>query len=267
MATSIVSPSSGSVPGMSQIDQAFGSIYGMFGNQNNPSGGGSGNFGVAPLTNPDNSLTGLWYNLANMAGNVAPTQLQAGGNLINTGTGITQGGLDMSGAGFGTTETALNTLQPSIDFYNQLLAGDPTAMTQALAPTANLLSKVTSGAEGGASGGDPAGGYRAATMAGLPQAQAAQIGDAALNLQPQAAQALASLGNEQAGIGATQGQIGQGVAGTGLGTAGVGTTLTGQGGQNLQQLISAVLNKMGINYQFGGPQTFNTIASGLNQLV
>lgn len=272
MATSIVNPSSGSVPGMNQIDNAFSSIYSMFGSNQgsgggNLSGGGSGNFGIKPLTNPDNSLTGLWYNLANLAGGVAGSELQAGGNLVSTGTGITQGGLDMSGTGFGTTETALNTLQPSVEFYNKLLAGDPTAMTQALAPTANALATVESGALGGASGGMPAGGYRAATMAGLPQTEAAQIGNAALNLQPQAAQALASLANEQSGIGATQAQIGQGVAGTGLGTSGVGTTLTGQGGQNLQALISAVLNKMGINYQYGGPQTFQTIASGLNQLV
>lgn len=269
MATSIVSPSS-SVPGMNQIDNAFSSIYSMFGNNSGSgtlSGGGSGNFGITPLSGPDNSLTGLWYNLANLAGPTAASELQTGGNLVNTGMGVTSGGLDMSGTGFGTTQTALQTMQPSIDFYNAILSGDPTAMTAALSPTASALSTVESGALGTASGGMPAGGYRAATMAGLPQAEAAQVGNAALQLQPAAAAALGQLGNEQAGIGATQAGIGQGVSGTGLGVSGVGTTLTGQGNTELQNLIAAVLNKMGINYQYGGPQTFATIAGGLNSLI
>jgi hypothetical protein len=86
----------------------------------------------------------------------------------------------------------------------------------------------------------PAGGYRAATLAGLPQAQAAQVGNAALQLQPAAAQALASLGGEQA-------SIGQGMAGVGTQIGGLGTTLTGQGLQSLQNLVADLLNKQRIN--------------------
>ena len=88
MATSIVNPGQTSIPGMDSIDQAFGKIYNMFGgssssgatsgNQTNLfgtpiSGGGSGTGGYTPLTGPENSLTGAWYNLANIAGAAAPT--------------------------------------------------------------------------------------------------------------------------------------------------------------------------------------------------
>lgn len=267
---------------MNQIDQAFSSIYNMFGGAGssgahgqggnlfgaNLSGSGSGsNFGVTQLTNPDNSTTGLWYSLANLMGQAGPSLVEQGGNLVQTGTGVTGGGLQMQGGGYGTTQTALGTLQPTIDFYNKLLSGDPATMTAALAPTANTLSNVYAGAVNQAGAGMPAGGYRAATLAGLPEAQAAQVGNAALGLQPTAAQGLASAANEQAGIGATQAGIGTGVSATGQGISQTGTALTGQGLQSIQNLIADVINKMGINYQYGGAQTFATIAGGLNQLI
>lgn len=262
MATTIVNPSGGSVPGMDQIDQSFGRIYNMFGNlgQSNTSTGGFGPSGISPqpVSGSDNSLTAFWRGLSNLAGASAPSFLQSGGNLLGTGMGVTQGGVDMSGTGFGTTQTGLQTLQPSIDFYNQLLQGNPQAVAQALAPTAANISAITSGATNQANQGMPAGGYRASTLAGLPYAQAAQVGNAALALQPQAAQALGQLGQAQAGIGAEQAQIGQGVAQTGLGVGQLGTVLTGQGLQTLQNTIADVLSKMGINIQ-GGTMT-NVIA-------
>lgn len=271
------------VPGMSQVDQAFSSIYNMFGGAGGSGAGGiatgnlfgapltglgsGSNFGLPQLNNPDNSTTGLWYGLANLAGQVGPAMTQEGGNLVNTGMGVTSGGLDMQGAGFGTTQAGLNTLQPAINFYQQLLSGNPAATTAALAPTANTLSNVYSGAVNQAGAGMPAGGYRAATLAGLPQAQAAQVGNAAVGLQNTAAQGLGQLGGEVAGIGGTQAGIGTGVSATGANIAQTGTTLTAQGLQTTQNLIADVLNKMGINYQYGGAQTFQTIATGLNQLV
>lgn len=268
MATTIVSPGQGGgVPGMDQIDQAFGKIYNMFGNLggSNTSTGGFGPSGISPqpVSGSDNSLTAFWRGLSNLAGSAGANFLGAGGQMLGTGMGVTQGGLDMSGTGFGTTQTGLNTLQPSIDFYNKILSGDPTATASALAPTAANISAITSGATNQASQGMPGGGYRAATLAGLPYAQAAQVGNAALALQPAAAQALGQLGGEQAQIGAEQAQIGQGVSQTGLGIGQLGTVLTGQGLQALQNTIADVLSKMGINIQGGTASLFSQVVGSL----
>lgn len=281
MATTIVNPSGGF--NTDQIDQAFSKMYGMFGNAGSSTqtggtnifggtGGGTsgyssgpGNFGVnpQPVSGSDNSLTAIWRGLSNLAGTTGAGLTQAGGNLISGSLPIIQSGTDMSGTGFGTTQTGLNTLQPSIDFYSKLLAGNPQATAQALAPTAANISSIYSGALNNATMGTPAGGYRAATIAGLPQAEAAQVGNAALQLQPAAAAALGQLGGEQAQIGAEQAGIGQGVAQTGLGVGQLGTVLTGQGLQTLQNTIADVLNKMGINIQGGTAATFSQIVGSL----
>jgi len=267
LATTIVSPSGGSVPGMDQIDHAFGRIYNMFGNLggSNYSTGGFGPGGVSPqpVSGSDNSLTAFWRGLSNLAGTSVPSFLEAGGNLLGTGMGVTQGGLGMTGTGFGTTQRGLETLQPSIDFYQKLLSGDPTAATAALAPTAANIANITAGATNQAGQGMPGGGYRAATLAGLPFAQAAQVGNAALQLQPAAAQALGQLGGEQAQIGAEQAGIGQGVSATGLGVGQLGTVLTGQGLQTLQNTIADILSKMGINIQGGTANLFSQVVGSL----
>jgi hypothetical protein len=160
----------------------------------------------------------------------------------------------------GITQGGLQTLAAPTAFYQQLLSGNPQAVTQALAPTASNLSQIYSGATTQANQGMPGGGYRASTLAGLPFAQAQQVGNAALGLQPAAAQALTGIGGEVA-------QIGQGVSGIGLGVGGMGTTLTAQGLQSLQNTIADVLSKMGINIQGGTTNMFATFAQGLNALI
>src|SRR5215472_11401297 len=248
MGTSIVPPRGGPTgPAggyFDQIDQAFGRAYGMLGNAGQ--GGGFGPGGVSPQPIEGDSLTQFWRGLSNLAGTSVPGFLQAGGNLLGTGTGVTQGGLGLSGVGFGTTQEALKTLQPSIDYYNKLLSGDPAAMTQALSPEADLIAKNTAMAADLTSRGGAQGGLTASTQANLPYAQAAQIGNAALALRPGAAQGLERTSAAQAGIGAEQAGIGQGVSQTGLGLGQLGTVLTGQGLQTLQNTIADVLSKMGI---------------------
>ena len=220
-------------PGLDQINNAFGSIYSMFGNPSSGSsltGGGSGMFGMSPqpISGADNSLTAAQRTASNALGQMAPSAFSMGTGLLGTGTGVAQGGLDVMGTG-------LNTLQPSIDFYSKLLSGDPTATTQALAPTAANIAAITAGAANRASEGMPGGGYRASTLAGLPFAQASQVGSAALQLQPAAAAALGQLGGEQA-------QIGAGMAGVGTTLGGLGTTLTGQGVSGLASLVAIGLD-------------------------
>jgi hypothetical protein len=239
----------------------------LFGSNLTGAGGGAGTFGVSTPSSSNPNNVALYAQLAGLGGQAAPAMLTEGGNLVDTGVGATEGGIGMSGAGFGTTEAGLATLQPAIDYYSKLLSGDPATTTAALAPTAANISTITSGAENQAGQGMPAGGYRAATMAGLPQAQAAQVGNAALGLQPAAAQALAGLGGEVANIGGTQGQIGQGVAQAGSNISQTGTTLSSQALQAIQNYIQDALQKVGLNYQFGGPQTFDTIMQGIGQVA
>ena len=252
-ATTIVNPAGTSFHGMDQIDSAFGKIFNMFGNLggSNTSTGGFGPAGISPqpISGADNSLTANWRGLANLAGEAAPGFIGAGGNLLGTGMGVTQGGLDITGQG-------MQTMQPSIDFYQALLSGDPAAMTRALAPTAANLSAMTSGALNQGSQGMPMGGARAGFMTGLPFAQLSQLGTAAEQLQPAAAQALGQLGGEQA-------QIGQGVSQTGLGVGQLGTVLTGQGLQTLQNTIADILSKMGINIQGGTANLFSQVVGSL----
>lgn len=278
MATTIVNPS-GSNP-MGQIDNAFSSVYSMFGSPSKGGvGGGTGPFGITPqpVSGSDNSLTAFFRGLSNLLGAGSTSALNAGGNLLGTGTGVAQGGLDIAGTGLpvintgvGTMGTGLETLQPSIDFYNKILSGDPRATTEALAPTAANIAAITSGATTNASQGLPAGGYRASTLAGLPFAQAAQVGNAALALQPAAAQALEQLGGEQAQIGQEQvgagtaaGNLGLGISQTGLGLGQLGQGLTAQGFQALESAVQDMLSKMGINIQGGTANLFSTVVGSL----
>lgn len=267
MATTVVNPSAGSFPGMDQIDQSFSKIYQMFGST---SGGGTGQGGLQPqpVSGGNDDLTKALRAGSNLLGSTGVNLIGAGGPTLGTGMGVAQGGVDISGTGLQTTQTGLQTLQPSIDFYTKILSGDPRATTQALAPTASNIAQITAGATNAASQGMPGGGYRAATLAGLPFAQAQQVGNAALALQPQAATALGQLGQAQAQIGGEQAQIGQGIAGTGLSIGQLGTVLTGQGLQAIQNMVADYLQKMNINQQAPtAAQTFATITQGLANLI
>jgi hypothetical protein len=169
----------------------------------------------------DNDLTRFLRSITNLTAGYGP--------------GFVQAGQQTTGAGLGTMQAGLGTLQLPTDFYTKLLSGDPSTVTAALAPTAANIAQITSGAVDQASRGLPAGGYRAATLAGLPFAQASQVGNAALGLQQTAAQGLASIGQEQGQIGQAIGQL--------------GTELTKEGLTTLQNAIDSLLRKAGINVQ------------------
>jgi len=218
------------------------------------SGGfGSGNAGVAPLPGSGDPLTTFFRSLSNLTGTT-------GANLTGAGGQTTAAGLGTAGQGLGVQGSALNTLQPSIDFYTKILSGDPTAMEQALAPTATTVENLFQSAQSTAGMQLPQGGYRSTVLAGLPQAAASKVGDAALSLQPNAAAALTGAASTEAGIG-------QGISNTGLGVAGVGSTQTSQGLQALMSTIQAALAKMGINIQGGFANQFGQIAQGIGALV
>jgi len=239
---------------MDTVSGAFKGVYDMFGGNlggANTASGGTGPFGVTPqpVSGSDNSLTAFWRGLSNLAGTAAPQFLQMGGSLIGQGTGVAQGGLEVTGQG-------LEDIQPAVDFYSKILSGDPSATTAALAPTAANLSAIYSGATDQAMHGMPAGGFRANMLAGLPYQQAAQIGNAAVGLQPLAAQNVEKAGVDIAGIG-------QGISGTGVKLGELGTTLTGQGLTSLQATIEDMLRKMGINIEGGTANLFSKVVSSL----
>ena len=260
MATTIVSPGQGGAGGgfgfnPSAIDSAFSNIYNMFGGSLGPgnynaSTGGFGPGGVSPqpISGSDNSLTAFWRGLSNLAGTAAPSMLQAGGNLIGTGMGINQTGLDVTGAG-------LQTMGPAANFNAQLLAGNPQAMPAGLAPAAQVGAQNVAQIQNTAGQGIR-GGQTAQTVANEPFTLAGQLQTGAEQLQAGAAQNLAGIGEAVAGIG-------QGVSQTGLQTGQLGTVLTGQGFQALQNTIADVLSKLGSIFQGGTAMLFSYIVGSL----
>lgn len=94
----------------------------------------------------------------------------------------------------GTFNAGQNDIGAATNYWNAILSGNPQALTAATAPTANMLSTLFSGATNNASTGLPQGGYRSTMMAQLPFAQASQVGNYLLGLQPQAAQQLTGIG-------------------------------------------------------------------------
>lgn len=270
MATSIVSPSGINTQA---IDQAFGNIYNMFGNSG--SGGGSSTtpnlFGTnitTPSTmsvnNPNN--TGMYSQATSAMGTGGTALMGEGGNLVNTGMGVTGGGLQMSQGAYDTTGQALATLDPALSYYNLLAGADPATVASAAAPYADTIQKQLTQAMTQNDQGSPAGGYSFMTKASLPTAAANQITATELANQQAAMQALQSLAGTQNTIAGTAGGIGSGVAGTGQGIAGTGTTLTSQGLTAEQAAEQAAMAKLGFNAQTGALSTFGAITGGLANL-
>jgi hypothetical protein len=234
------------------MSNAFAPIYSMIGGRGGGggtqvTGGGSGPFGLQPQGMQGNDLTQMQRSLTNLLGTT-------GGQLGQLGQNVLGAGMQGAQQGFGTMEQGLQTLQDPLSYWQAILSGDPTKTAAALGPTATNLSQIFSGATNQAAQGMPGGGYRAATLAGLPQVQASQLGNALLQLQPTAATQLGTLGQEQAQIGSGMGQLGTAIGG-------LGTQLTGQGLQGLNDAINAVLQKMNLNIQ--EPSVFQNIMKAI----
>lgn len=153
------------------------------------------------------------------AGPTSTDIYRQGENLVG-GTGV-----NLSAIGNNLLGSGVNMLGAPADFFSALLSGDPTRMTQALAPTAATISQQNLAPLQTAQQNLPRGGYAASTAAELPFSEASQVGNAALNLQPAAAQALSKLGIDVS-------QLGLGEQGMGL--------------EALQNLVQNALGKMGV---------------------
>lgn len=187
-----------------------------------------------PVTGPeggDNTLIRYLRSVQNQGGAAISPFLNQGAGGIGTGQGTI-------GTGVGQLGTAFSTTQPAVDYWSKILSGDPRALTEATAPTANALSQVFSGATNNASQNTPAGGARNVMLAQLPQMQAQQVGNFLLGLQPQAATNLNQLAQTQGQIGSGTVSAGFGSGQLGIGTAGIGTNL-------YQQTLNALLGVRG----------------------
>src|SRR5215475_9019008 len=128
--------------GGDQVSNAFAPIYSMIGGRGSSggtqiTGGGSGAFGLQPQGMQGNDLTQMQRSLTNLLGATGAQLGPLGQNVLGAG---------MAGAqtGFGTMGTALDTLQDPLQYWKGIM-GDPTAF---IAPQANQLSQITSGASG-----------------------------------------------------------------------------------------------------------------------
>lgn len=155
-----------------------------------------------------------------------------------TSSDILRQGLNLAGgAGTSLFGQGSSILSQPIQFFQALLSGDPTAIQNALAPTAATIRQQFVAPTQQAQQYTPRGGYGAATQAELPFAEASQIGNAALGLQPAAAQALTGIGTGQEQLGLQQ--IQQLIQGA-LGKMGVTTGITGNLA-NVGQFLSSII--------------------------
>lgn len=170
-----------------------------------PVSSSTGGLSNEPVTG--DSLTQFIRALANF------TQTQ-GQNTLNTGQ-------QLSGQAAGGLNTASQTLQPTVDYWTKLLAGDPTLTAQAIGPQAGQINSQYDAAKRGVETGGVRGGYSSGVAAALPFQKAGAIGGLIQNLVPQAAQGLQSAAQTQGGFSSILGNIGQGITNTGAGLLGL----------------------------------------------
>ncbi len=201
--------------------------------------------GLAPEAVNGDSLTQSIKALVNYLQSQGQGTFNSGQNVFNQGANTTAQGADVVGQ-------AGKTLQPTIDYWSALLSGDPTKMTQAVAPTATAIGNQYDAAQRGVQTGSARGGFSAGMAANLPFQKAGQVGNLFSQLQPLAAQNLQGAAGTQAGIGSALGGVGTQIAQQGLGESGLGfnmfnlgaNTQLGRRGQNVQQESLNPVNKL-----------------------
>ena len=216
-----------------------------------PTTNGGRNTTLATQPISGDSLTQYFRSLSNQLG-------QTGAGAFNTGMGVFGQGVNYAGTPqttFGTAGDTLgrasSTLDPAEAYWNAILKGGPEA-TAAVAPYATMVGQNYANAANTAATTMPRGGYASTVSAQLPFAQARDVNNSLLQLQPQAAQQLNTVAGTRAGIG--QAQTGLGGAQSGL--AGLlmqgGLSQQGIGSNMLQAALQSILQKMGINVTESG---------------
>lgn len=107
----------------------------------------------------------------------------------------------LSNTGEGALSGGLSTLQSPISYYQKLLNGDQTATSEALGPEIAQISSAYNSTRNNAANFAPRGGGQISAINNAGTAEAGQIGSLVSGVRPAAAQALGSLGSQEAGLG------------------------------------------------------------------
>lgn len=199
---------------------------------------GTTNPNITPQQGGDNSMTKILNDINNLLSSQGENQFQTGTNILGAGQNLTAGGTNLLGTG-------LSSMQPSMDYWNAILSGDPTKVQQYIAPMAQQISDSYAGAKSAADEQLPVGGGRSATMANLPFQQAGDVAKLYQGLQPTAANAIDTMANQ-----ITQTALGQ--ENVGLGQQGVGVQEQNAGVQQIIASLQALLGQRGQNVQERG---------------
>lgn len=199
-----------------------------------PTTSGSG-LKVQPLSG--DSLTQYYRSLTNQTG-------QTGAGAFNTGADTFGKGVSGVGTAQDTLGSAVSSLDPVAAYWKSILEGGPAA-TAAVAPYASMVGQQYAGAANASRSLLPQGGYSSTFQASLPFAQARDVGNNLLTLQPKAAQGIQDVATAKGALGGIQGNLAQILTQGGIGQEGVGSNM-------LQTVINAILQKMGINVTESG---------------
>lgn len=226
----------------------------IHGRGSNPANPTVGSLAVEPIEG--DSLTQYIRSLTNYAG-------AKGEQEINTGDQLLGWGADIAGLGLGTTGWGLSQFEKPIDYWKQILEGDPQRMTQTVAamPELRQLHQASEGAMRGAETTMARGGYRSSTLANQPFEKSGKIADLYTNLRPTAANQLTSIGTTIGGLGLGQQQVGLGQQQIGLGQQGLGQTM-------LLQALAGLLTRRGQNNEENAAtmKMIADLASGIGQM-
>ena len=208
----------------------------------------SGNTMSGPIASEalnGNSLTQYLRSLSNYLGSQGSSTFGYGQNLVGGATS----GVKTAGD---TSMGASSTLAPSTDYWQAILSGDQNAINRAISPYASQVSQNNANLTTQANQNLPRGGYAAGLTAQLPFMQSAQVNNALMNLQPQAAAALNTNAGTQAGIAGVQGQLAQILGSLGINVSQLGSGLLDQAGRNQLQVRGQDVNEHNQNVATGG---------------
>lgn len=165
--------------------------------------------------------------------------------IFNLLTQLQGGGGSAAASGAGAFAGGTSALQNPINYYSQLLSGDPTATAAAIAPTTSGIMQQYDTAYKNLTDNTARGGQRSGAIANNQTAEAGAVSNALTQVQPAAAQGLGNLGTSLAGLGVSE----QGVGNQGLSQVLQG--LLGMRGQDVGYTENQQQNNLGMGQGLG----------------
>lgn len=168
-----------------------------------------------------------------------------------------QSGLDFLGQGKDIIGKGLRTIDPALNYWNQILKGDRASTLSFLSPEINQITGGFEAARQASRALYPRGGASSAQQRRISEELIpSQIGGLLATSRPRAAQQVAGIGAGLSQIGLQTGQLGLGAGGVGTGIAGVETGLLGLSSGNFgagagSGLLNYGLRRSEQQYGFG----------------